>query len=121
MYLRSLIERHHKRASDSKLNGTCNLQHKHSMCDKGSRNVFSHRRCITPVHLQGLLAESRHWMEKELVPELAAECEFDVSAQSPGVQNRLQMIYSCTRCGLAASTKREYRLDCSKMPDLLSL
>jgi len=47
------------------------------------------------------------------VAELAAECEFYVSAPSPGVQNRLQMTYSCTRCGLAASTKREYRLDCS--------
>ncbi len=98
LYLRSLIERHHKRASDLKLNGTCNLQQQHSLCDKGTPNVYPHRCCITPVRLQCLLAESRHWMEKELVPELAAECAFDVSAESPGFQNRLQMSHSCTRC-----------------------
>lgn len=87
-----------------KLNRTCNLQHQHSLCDKGSPNVYPHRCCITPVRLQCLLAESRHWMEKELVPELAAECAFEVSAQPPGVQNRLQMNESCTGCGQRAQS-----------------
>ncbi len=53
LYLRSLVERHHKRASDLKLNGTGNLQHMHSVYDNCSFKVYPHKTlyhtCTSPV------------------------------------------------------------------------